>query len=568
MKHLYFFIVIMLFWSCKEYDPSIEDLGGDKIAFQYEVADDQYKTDFYIGSQIQFKNTSEETGKCIWDFGDGTTSEEENPIHRYKNAQTYKVKLTIDGVGSVTRNLLISDLYPKILVDEIEGDGICEVAKTPIDLKIFLPNPENLPEEYEWQLPVGTTTLDGQPLTTFKGKDIPTLMFGNVGSQKVVLKTYLGGRRLQDGVFNVQVGYSEPVNTLYYAEKDGNMKALKIVPNKPESMEISPFDLGFKSGNHPLNLFCDDSLIYILDAGKQMTWIDDKGLNLGDGKLSVVSKDGKTIETLYTNNGGYAFDDPFYGYLDKANKTIYVSDRNTGIAKFSTELRNGKIQRTDTDTRTSYDYWVKNNRLLYYNSVIAWGCMNAGIEKINDVWYWCKTSNGIGVLRFKESDITTYDISTGKKDEPYPLLLSGLFVKSMVYDKVRDRLYFVVRSPESHGGLYVTTLATFNALSDSKLSGLEVLKNSVAAKTSKLISRFIADDEGVAGEEIDVCQLALDPDDGSIYFGLRAGTASALTSGLYVVNYNSDLNQTGIKSLIDKILVYGLTVNNKKSKLF
>ncbi len=54
----------------------------------------------YIGKPIQFTNRS--IGKVdlrdyLWNFGDGTTSTEQNPLHTYTDAGTYTVSLTING---------------------------------------------------------------------------------------------------------------------------------------------------------------------------------------------------------------------------------------------------------------------------------------------------------------------------------------------------------------------------------------------------------------------------------------------------------------------------------------
>jgi PKD repeat protein len=45
------------------------------------------------GQALQFTNRSKNTYRLIWDFGDGVTSTDANPIHAYKGAGTYTVKL-------------------------------------------------------------------------------------------------------------------------------------------------------------------------------------------------------------------------------------------------------------------------------------------------------------------------------------------------------------------------------------------------------------------------------------------------------------------------------------------
>ncbi|MEG1838410.1 MAG: PKD domain-containing protein [Bacteroidaceae bacterium] len=544
-------LLLMALHSCVENDPTIEDFPSDKIAFTYEVKGD-YQEDFYIGSDIQFTNTSVAKGNAVWDFGDGETSTEAMPIHKYKTAGTYKVSLAVEGEGTNFRNLLISDIFPTVTIDPIKGEGICEVKNTSIHLSVFLPNPEQLEVEYNWTFPEGTTNAEGTKITSFVGVDPGLLTFSNVGSQKIALKTKLGGRALEEGMVNVQVGYNKPAKTLYYAVKGGNLMAYKLISDVSSDMKITPFDLGVKSGQTPMNILCDDSLIYVIDPGKQFTYVDDADGNLGDGKISVVSVDGSIVETLISNGGAKAFDDPFYGYVDKDNKLIYVADRNTGIAKVSLKERNQIVD------RTKFPYWVQNDRLNYYKAGIEFGAMNACFTKVDDVWYWAKTYNGMGILRFKESDIQKEAIKAGKTDDPYPIILNGMFIKSFAIDPVRKQAYFVVRSTGDEGAFYATSLSIF-----SSLKGLSDLKNAVA---STICTKVVlhSNDDGKDGEFVDVSQIAVDNETGSVYLGFRAGAVSTLLSGLY--KYTPDTKK--FECIVPNVEIFGVTINNTKSKLF
>ncbi len=52
------------------------------------------KTSVEVEQTVTFTNTSENGSKYLWDFGDGSTSEEESPSHTYQNVGNYTVKLT------------------------------------------------------------------------------------------------------------------------------------------------------------------------------------------------------------------------------------------------------------------------------------------------------------------------------------------------------------------------------------------------------------------------------------------------------------------------------------------
>ena len=89
--------------SCIPNVPEEEVLPRDAVSFESYIdqnAEPKYYLDFYVDSDITFKNTSPETtiGEPTWDFGDGTTSNEQNPIHTYqKDGVHYTVTLTVSG---------------------------------------------------------------------------------------------------------------------------------------------------------------------------------------------------------------------------------------------------------------------------------------------------------------------------------------------------------------------------------------------------------------------------------------------------------------------------------------
>lgn len=61
------------------------------------VADFTYVGPAMPNSAISFKNNSVNATTYLWDFGDSTTSEEQNPVHTYKKEGTYSVILLSYG---------------------------------------------------------------------------------------------------------------------------------------------------------------------------------------------------------------------------------------------------------------------------------------------------------------------------------------------------------------------------------------------------------------------------------------------------------------------------------------
>lgn len=545
-----FYLIIVLFSSvfssCIDNMPDIEDFPNEKIAFQYKVNGD-YKLDYLVGSTIQFTNTSELKGTLTWDFGDGTAvSTAENPIHIYQTAGNYEVKLTIEGQGFTAKKILISDIFPTITLSPLAG-GICEVKTTPVQFNVELPNPQNLAVEYKWLFPSGTVTSAGLPIAESTAANPGTVKFMSVGSQKVRLQTTLGGRVLEESYINVQVGYSQTVKTLYFAVKGGNLMAMKLINNLPVDIKNNPFDLGVKSGQHPLNILFNDTSIYVLDAGKQFSYVNDLDGNLGDGRIMIVSRNGATVETMLSNVGGTAFNDPFYGFIEPTEKMLYFSDRNTGISKITLDKRN------ETFARDKYPYWVQNGTLGYYNNGLQFGSITSNFAKVNGTWWWGKSYAGVGIFRFKDADILSAVVTTPVPNPTAGRLLSDIYVKSFVVDVPRQIVYFTVRD-DAYAGFYKVSLAdaeNIKTFDDLKVAG-------------RLIQSLVPDAEGSAGEYVYITQLALDAEDGSVYFGYRTGDATKVKSGLK--RYNPTSNK--VESVLDDIEIYGVTINNAKSKLF
>lgn len=535
----------MFLMTACENDPTIEDFSGDAVAFTYQVEGD-YALEYFYDSDIRFTNISELTGSPHWDFGDGSTSTDASPVHSYSQPGTYKVTLTLDGGGSVTKSIMISDISPIVSYTTSSGDEPAEIQSTLITIDVELPNPKDQAETYYWEFPEGTLAEDGTPITTSSSKNPGTLKFANVGSQTLILKTTLGGRELESKELSVQVGYSTPVKTLYFAQKDGNIMAYKIINNLPSTVKNNPFKLNASAGQHAFNMFFyKDTLLYVLDAGKQFYYVDDQFGNMGDGKVSVVSKDGTVVETMYSNVGGAAFDDPYYGYLDSIAGVLYVSDRNTGISKLSLSTRNYSGSRAD-----KLPFWVQNATLGYYQEGLVYGAGNATFTKVGDTWWWGKYFNSQGIFRFKESDILSSATGATAPAPTSGIVLNNQIVKSFIIDEANSILYAAFSS-DAMAGFYKIPLSELNNITLAQLK-------------TKRVKELLSDGEGTGSEQVYICQMVLDKSDGSVYFGYRAPSGSAEKSGLK--RYNPTTNQ--IETLVEGIEIYGITINDNLSKLF
>lgn len=565
--------------ACTEdYVDSVQ-LEGKAVDFTYNVDGDEYLLDYYVVSAVKFNNTSAKTGNFVWDFGDGSTSTEASPVHKYEAAGNYKVTLTLEGVGSRTYPLQINDISP-VLTVATQSDDIIEFNKTTMTFNIELPNPENLETRYVWTFPEGTTYADGTDATEFVGYshadgtiDYPQpVKFRNIGSQRVSIVTTFdtaeGGqnRRLADTYLNVQVGCDKPASTLYYAQRGGNIKAIKLLDEIPEGTKIMPYDLGVPSGSTVFNLLYnttqeitntedpdavaeDVDWIYILDAGKQYYYVNDENGVLGDGNITAMKADGTGVNIVITNVGGAAFNDPFRGCIN--NGTIYYTDRNTGFTGISCTTR-GAVEGKDSDNRRG-NYVMTNENTPFKDQGIAWGAISNGLYRDRSGWWWIgKNYNAFGIFRFRDSDVYATEEEAKKHAIPSEPLLSGEKTSTFTVDEDRQMVYVYHTLPNQ--GFMAFNLVDYKET-------IEV-KDAVFTKTMNCTPENTTSDEGLF-----VTQLAVDPDNGKVYFCFRpeAGDESGLQAGIVVYDPEAKkLSNYGET----KDLATGCVINTHKTKLF
>ena len=571
-KIAFFIWMAVMAVSCVDKTPDYGNFPTKDVDFTYRVDDDRYGLDFYVVSTIEFTNTSSRSGQASWDFGDGTSSTDQNPSHKYAKAGIYQVTLTIDGVGSRTYPLLIYDIAPVLSVAEQSATPVV-INDVDVSLDIELPNPENLTCKYVWTFPDGTRDSQGNVITTFEGYshadgsiDNPgKLTFSNIGSQRITLQTWFDingeNRRLEDSYVNVQVGSSVPAPTLYYATQGGNIMAVKLVdPSQlPAGTKNLPFDMGVSSGNMPTTLVfatektvtetdvIEQDNVYILDCGKQYYYINDEAGNLGDGKITVMSADGSVTNVMVTNVGGPAFNDPFQGCTD--GTTLYYTDRNTGIRTLPLTAR-GETEQTNFNSTAGY--FVVNNQLSYYGQGIAYGAIHTGLylDRTGMFW-WGKNYSGNGIYRFRSSDIGK--TGTGVPI-PHPIVLETTQPRAFTLDEDLGYLYVWMTKGTTPG----VGFTQYAIPAENATVTYDKYINFITMEADPINT---TDAEGVY-----TTQFAVDAQTHYVYFGFRAATTEkTYTTGLYYFNpadgkvYNFNGNK-------DRIL--GVCINPRLTNLF
>ena len=564
--------------SCIDNVPEVEVLPKDPISFEYYIdqqTEPKYYLDFYVDSEITFVNTSPTEGLAEWDFNaDGIIDTVGNVVtHAFDKAGTYNVQLNVaDKV--LKQVLMIAPIKPLVTIKYPEDADICEVRKTPITFEVELPNPKNKRAIFKWTFPTDSKYADGADATYFESEYFTSpadsiiplpeaVKFWHVGSQDVKLEVILGDEALETVVKNVPVAYDKEVPTLYYAVQGGHIMAYKLTNDQqPEDMNIVSYDLGVSSGQHPFNLLFQDSLLYVLDAGKQFYYVNDVNGVLGDGKISVISKDGAKVQTMISNVGQAAFDDPFYGYIE--GKDLYYANRNTGIIKVPLKDRDKMYSASE------YPYYVQHSTLGYYKNGMEYGSIGGVFGKIKGVWHWCKFYNANGIFRFEDGDILPSAIAQGD-DSNKPkagVMFSSMKPRSFVYtSKSAEPKLCVYLKDADANGLFVATYDQMDAVGSSKTAMRAYEKKYNGMSFSANLTGNLPTIEGHGDEAVGICQMAYDEVNDCVYFGFRNNSAQSSlypATGIYRYNVATDV----IDCLIEGPSVYGLVVNNTPSKLF
>jgi PKD repeat protein len=98
-----FLMVSLVVVSCKK-DPEPEP-AAVIASFQYAVSETNW-------AEVTFTNYSANANAYTWDFGDGNTSTDANPVHTYAGGGTYEVTLTAtgdEGSASKSESIIITD---------------------------------------------------------------------------------------------------------------------------------------------------------------------------------------------------------------------------------------------------------------------------------------------------------------------------------------------------------------------------------------------------------------------------------------------------------------------------
>ncbi|WP_141241694.1 PKD domain-containing protein, partial [Methanosarcina spelaei] len=139
---------------------------------------------------VKFTDTSTGTPAAWkWNFGDGTSSTQQNPVHKYSKAGTYTVILTVkNAVGS---NTVTKTDYIKVTAKPVaEFSATPTSGKAPLTVA-FTDTSTGLPTKWKWNFGDGASSTIQNPKHKYSkaGKYTVTLTVTNAKGSNTITKT-------------------------------------------------------------------------------------------------------------------------------------------------------------------------------------------------------------------------------------------------------------------------------------------------------------------------------------------------------------------------------------------
>jgi PKD repeat protein len=118
--------------------------------------------------KINFINLSQNGITYLWDFGDGYTSNDSNPVHIYHVVGLYTVSLSV--INNMGTNKLTKVNYINVLPKILEAEFKCKILNKKKHKIKFINKSLGVGDEFLWHFGDGTTAIDMNPKHKYKNK--------------------------------------------------------------------------------------------------------------------------------------------------------------------------------------------------------------------------------------------------------------------------------------------------------------------------------------------------------------------------------------------------------------
>ena len=130
-----------------------------------------------VGEVVTFTNQSEDASSSDWDFGDGTSSQSDNPTHIYTDDGDFSVELKAtseDGSNSISQSITVTHPLPV-------ADFSMDMSTAPAGEDITFTNLSENATSYSWDFGDGTTSSIANPTHDWEDVGIYTVQLTATG---------------------------------------------------------------------------------------------------------------------------------------------------------------------------------------------------------------------------------------------------------------------------------------------------------------------------------------------------------------------------------------------------
>ena len=185
--------------------------------------------------------TDESTGEVTswsWDFGDGNSSTEQNPVHTYQDAGTYTVALTVTGPGGSDTETKIDYITVTTPAPVADFSGTPTSGDKPLDVT-FADESTGEVTSWSWDFGDGNSSTEQNPIHTYQ----------DAGTYTVALTvTGPGGSDTETKVDYITVSTPAPVADFSGTPTSGD-KPLDVTFTDESTGEVSSWSWDFGDGN-------------------------------------------------------------------------------------------------------------------------------------------------------------------------------------------------------------------------------------------------------------------------------------------------------------------------------
>ncbi|MDP6908944.1 MAG: PKD domain-containing protein, partial [Flavobacteriales bacterium] len=357
------------------YDISLtvtDELGCSDTQFEadYVTIVDNVTIDFVatntticLGNEVSFVDISSPSPTSWeWDFGDGNTSTDQNPMHLYTTPGTYEVSLTATYSASC-QGTEIKSAY--ITVGEIPfvdfSADVVAACQNPLDVNFTNNSVGSGPLSYIWSFGDGNVSLDENPSNTYADFGVYTVSLtatNNEGCSSTVTEpNYINITETTADFLPDVFGFCQPLEVNF---SDSSISGTNIV-----SYEWDFGDGGISSDPNPTYVYADTGIF--------------------DVSLVIINDLGCT-DTVVRENYIFVYTPPIADFLDSGSvvcpgEELQFTDQSQNVTDWFWDFENGVISTEQNPLIEYHDTGYHSVTLIALNN----GCSDTLI--IEDLIY-------------------------------------------------------------------------------------------------------------------------------------------------------------------------------------